>query len=447
MKIKPSEGNKTFCMAPWTHTYLSPQSERRMCCASREKATWATQYIDAESADKGSGYNPASLDEHWNSPYMMDIRKRLMAGEEISQCDVCNQKLLNIHIYRDYFTKTLFPHKIEEAFEKTNDDGYTEMKPISFDYRIANLCNFKCRMCGDQLSSSWESERRMMGHYDGSGDFWALKENKPIIEKFQKEVAEKELWEAVYDGRIEEIYWVGGEPLMWDIHWDVMKYLVDTGKSKNVIVRYNTNLSRVRYKDHYLFDYLPHFKSVQICASIDGTGDIVEYVRHGIKWNEWLQNFKDGLFLNKQYGEYGIAFDLTVTSPGLFSMKDMIDMTLELDVHTLIKTTFSFDSSIVMSPMMIPRHILNPILDDIIVYAKSKNNRKIDNYVTCFEDIKSKQTFQEQYPDWENGLIEGKKRLLKVDLYRNNIGKIEEIFSKNIELLDWWNNILVKPVI
>ena len=53
-----------------------------------------------------------------------------------------------------------------------------------------------------------------------------------------------------------------------------------------------------------------------------------------------------------------------------------------------------------MSPMMIPRHILNPILDDIIEYAKekSKTHPKIQNYVTCFEDIKSKKTFEEPFP-------------------------------------------------
>ena len=166
MKIKPSDGNKTFCMAPWSHTYLSPQSERRMCCASREKADWATQYLDSEDADKESVYKPGTLKDHWNSEYMKGIRRDLMAGKEIPQCQVCNDKLLNVSIYRDYFNKTLFPNKIDEAFEKTRDDGFTEMKPISFDYRIKNLCNFKCRMCGDQLSSSWESERRQMGDYD-----------------------------------------------------------------------------------------------------------------------------------------------------------------------------------------------------------------------------------------------------------------------------------------
>lgn len=39
--------NKTFCMAPWTHTYISPQGERRMCCASREEHQFQKQYIDA----------------------------------------------------------------------------------------------------------------------------------------------------------------------------------------------------------------------------------------------------------------------------------------------------------------------------------------------------------------------------------------------------------------
>jgi hypothetical protein len=32
MKLVP----KTLCLAPWTHTYLSPQTERRMCYASAD---------------------------------------------------------------------------------------------------------------------------------------------------------------------------------------------------------------------------------------------------------------------------------------------------------------------------------------------------------------------------------------------------------------------------
>ena len=57
VKSKP----KTLCLAPWTHTYLSPQTERRMCCASREPAQNFEQYIDTAS---GTGkYIPITLEE------------------------------------------------------------------------------------------------------------------------------------------------------------------------------------------------------------------------------------------------------------------------------------------------------------------------------------------------------------------------------------------------
>ena len=448
MKVKPKDGNKTFCMAPFTHTYLSPQSERRMCCASREKAEWATQYLDSENADQNSQYNPGTLKDHWNSDYMKGIRKDLLAGNEIPQCQVCNGKLLNISIYRDYFNKTLFPNKIEEAFEKTDETGYTKMVPISFDYRVRNLCNFKCRMCGDQLSSSWESERRQMGDYDreGNTDFWAQKKNKPAIENFQRDVAEAELWEAVKNGTIEEIYWVGGEPLMWEIHWEIMQYLIDNDLAKNVWIRYNTNFSRTTYKHWDLKDMLPHFKTVQICASIDGTGDIVEYVRHGIKWKSWIKNFKDYIFLNKQYGDYGIAFDLTITTPGLFSLKELFDLAVELDVNTLIKTTFAFDSTIIMCPQVLPRVLYNEVLDDIIDYIKPKliGNEKHSNWIECLEDLKNRPTFQEQYPNWEEGLKKGKANLHRVDKWRKNENVLNEIYLKhNKKVYKWWNNKLI----
>jgi len=124
--------NKVFCMAPWTHTYISPQSERRLCCASREEHSFQKQYIDSSNDERYGKtkdsetslekYKPQSLKEHWNSPYMRDIRVKLMRGEEIPQCDVCNKNLLmEGHSYRGWFTGTLFKHKIQEAFDKTDD--------------------------------------------------------------------------------------------------------------------------------------------------------------------------------------------------------------------------------------------------------------------------------------------------------------------------------------
>ena len=61
---------KSLCLAPWTHTYLSPQTERRMCCASREPAQNFAQYIDTAA---GTGrYIPITLEQHWNGEQQLN---------------------------------------------------------------------------------------------------------------------------------------------------------------------------------------------------------------------------------------------------------------------------------------------------------------------------------------------------------------------------------------
>ena len=404
--VSPDSPNKVFCTAPWTHTYISPQSERRMCCASREEHQFQKQYIDASNDEKygevrESGtiddYKPVSLKEHWNSPYMMDIRKKLMAGEKIPQCDVCNDSILSSSTYRQWFTGFLFNDKIDQCFEETDEDGRTTMEPISFDYRYSNLCNFKCRMCGEQLSSSWETEKKKHNLWTPEQQPFMVPENKKIIEKFQKEVVEEEFWEYIKSGTVEELYWVGGEPLMYDIHWKSMDRLQSDNNLHKVHLRYNSNLSRVRYKDYYLYDWLPQAKDWTMCASIDGTGPIGEFIRTGLKWDEWDRNFREGVALPG--GHDKMIMDLTITGPGMFDLKNFLDYALELDVKIETKRMFAFHPDIVLSPMAWPRHILDEIVNDVLDYARPIVTDKQQTLIRELEGMLTAPTFQEEFPD------------------------------------------------
>jgi hypothetical protein len=154
--------------------------------------------------------------------------------------------------------------------DATEIDGSTTLPPRSYDYRLTNVCDFKCRMCGDQLSSAWEIEKRREGDWDPSRDPWMAPNNKTKIEEFQRGVITRELERAVEEGRLEEIYWVGGEPLIWEDHWRLMGRLVELGHAKQLVARYNTNLSRIQHRGVNLFDdLLPHVKNYSVCASID----------------------------------------------------------------------------------------------------------------------------------------------------------------------------------
>ena len=424
----------TLCMAPWTHTYLSPQTERRMCCASREPAQNFQQYIDTRA---GTGkYIPITLDEHWNGEHMRSVRLRMMRGETLPECEVCNDKLLNTSVYRSYFNN-LFGHKYLQAMQETDATGYTTMKPVSWDYRFSNLCNFKCRMCGDMLSSAWESEQRQHNMIDWGNpkNTWMLPEVKKQIERFQDSQIEAEFSKAVEEHRVEEVYWVGGEPLMYEQHWRYMSRIVELGDGQNVYARYNTNLSRVEYKGINLFrDILNRIRDWQVCASLDGTGPIGEYIRTGLDYDQWLRNFREGVTYQRHRRQMRI--DFTLTLPGLFEIRNIQQLAEELGVEVLAKVIFSFSPDIVMSPLALPRSILEPWVDETI------NDIGDCSLKDILVQLKTRPTFQEQWPDqYQAAIAKGKKRILELESIRTQKITMEEILSSRPEVLEWWKGI------
>jgi len=445
-QMNPDSPNTVFCMAPWTHTYISPQGERRLCCASREQHSFQKQYIDASNDEKygnvseskthADDFNPLSLKEHWNSDYMKDIRRKLMAGEKITQCDVCNDDILSISSYRKWFTGVLFSEKIQEAFDTTDETGFTTMEPISFDYRYSNICNFKCRMCGEQLSSSWEAEKKKHGFWSPEQQPFMIPEVKEKMEKFQIEVVEPEFKDAISRGIVEECYWVGGEPLMYEIHWWALEEMIKNGSAKDCFLRYNSNLSRIEYFGKNLYDYLPQFKNWIICASIDGTGEIVEYIRKGIKWEKWLSNFKEGLKLPG--GNEKMLLDLTITGPGMFALKDLFNLAIELDVRIETKIMFAFHPDIILSPFAWPRHILDRKIDELLEYMEPRSTHRTSTLVLTLRDMKKRLTFQEQFEDAETQFFNGRNWHRRLDAIRNDTINLETIYKQDPELYAWW---------
>ena len=420
-------------MAPWTHTYLSPQTERRMCCASREPAQNFEQYIDTSS---GTGkYMPVTLDEHWNSEHMRSVRRRMMAGETLPECDVCNSKLLNTDVYRSYFN-SLFGHKRDQIESTTDAAGYTTMQPVSWDYRFSNLCNFKCRMCGDMLSSSWETEQRQhnMVDWTNSKNNWMIPEVKEQITQFQDTQIEAEFAEAVEQHRVEEIYWVGGEPLMYEQHWRYMSRIIELGDGQNVYARYNTNLSRVDYGGRNLYqDILSRLRDWQICASLDGTGTIGEYIRTGLDYPAWLENFKQGINVARHSRQMRI--DFTLTLPGMFEVKNITQLAKELRVDVLAKVVFSFSPDIVMSPLALPRSVLDAWLAELIPTTTGAMQ-------AVLTQLQSRPTFEEQWPDtYQAGLVKGKKRILQLEKIRKDVYTMNDILADRPAVLEWWNQI------
>ena len=358
-----------------------------------------------------------------------------MAGETLPECDVCNSKLLNTDVYRTYFNR-LFADKYDEAMRLTRSDGFTEMKPVSWDYRFSNLCNFKCRTCGDMLSSSWETEQKQHNMVDWSNpkNAWMRPAVRREISAFQDSQIEAEFAAAVEQHRVEEVYWVGGEPLMYEQDWRYMKRIVELGDGPKVYARYNTNLSRVDYRGVNLYrDILSGLRDWQICASLDGTGAIGEYIRTGLEYDRWLEHFGQAVEIQRHRRQ--VRIDFTLTLPGMFEVTRIRQLAQTHGVDVLAKVIFAFSPDIVMSPLALPRTLLDPWIDELVP--------QVDGALRdILVQLKTRQTFEEQWPDsYRQGLARGRARVLQLESIRTQKITMQQILADRPAVLEWWNNI------
>jgi hypothetical protein len=286
------------------------------------------------------------------------------------------------------------------------------------------------------LSSSWETEQRQhnMIDWSNSKNAWMKPEVRQEISAFQDSKIEAEFAAAVEQHRVEEVYWVGGEPLMYEQHWRYMRRIVELGDGPKVYARYNTNLSRVDYRGVNLYrDILSGLRDWQICASLDGTGAIGEYIRTGLEYDRWLDNFGQAVAIQRHRRQ--VRIDFTLTLPGMFEVTRIRQLAETFGVDVLAKVIFAFTPDIVMSPLALPRTLLDPWIDELVP--------QVDGALRdILVQLKTRPTFEEQWPEeYKKGLANGRDRVLQLERIRTQEITMEQILADRPAVLEWWNKI------
>tara|TARA_R110000772_G_scaffold19640_1_gene54795 strand:- start:895 stop:1302 length:408 start_codon:yes stop_codon:yes gene_type:complete len=132
-----------------------------------------------------------------------------------------------------------------------------------------------------------------------------------------------------------------------------------------------------------------------------------------------------------------MRLDYTLTLPGMFDVENMQALANQLDVDILAKTIFTFTPDIIMSPLALPRKILDRLVDQLI-----KNNSLGRALVDVLTQLKNRPTMEEQWPEeYAQGMRKGKKRVHTLERIRNDSFTMKHILSKDKEILDWWKKI------
>ena len=266
--------DERFCMLPWIHLHGYPDGRAYPCC-------------DSNYHFPVGDFNESSMKEVWNNDKMREIRRNMLNKKRCAQCKNCYESESHgIHSMRNSFNKH-FGHHIREVLDGTHEDGTADVfKFRYYDIRFSNLCNMKCRTCGDTFSSLWAEENKK--RFD-----WSRHPRNPAIEVkvLHSGRTETDMLEQLDDHipYVEQIYFAGGEPLIMPEHYKIIRTLIER-EMFNVRLTYNTNFLKVTYGKHNILEDWKKFESVSVGASLDIDGKRAEYMRKGTIWDTVVRN-------------------------------------------------------------------------------------------------------------------------------------------------------------
>ena len=247
----------TFCVLPWMHLYVGPDGNVLPCCVADQKFPMGNiNDVLVDDISKSSAFNL--------------LRTNMLTGKRSKECSRCyTQEDAGLMSARQ-------SHNSRWSQKKLNIESNGTLKkfePVYLDIRLNNICNLRCRMCSGYFSSAIAHEEATLFGNQHSLD--------TSMQSAQKALALEEI--IKYLPQAEKIYFAGGEPLLAPEHYKILNALIECGNT-DLEITYNTNFTSLTYKDISVLDLWKKFSQVTVGASLDATGLVAEYVRHGTKW-------------------------------------------------------------------------------------------------------------------------------------------------------------------
>ena len=293
---KQLKDSKTFCMLPFMHIYGSAGGDMVPCCEAQEVAL----------------NNPGeSALESWNNVNYRELRRALANNERPERCNVCwhneDSGIVSNRLQWENDNWEEFSELIS-----VNDDFSVNNKPIWVELKVSNFCNLKCIMCSTHSSYKRTQDLDIIKKYTKDGYETRLLRPTDLFASLNEW---PELWDSVHT-----LQFTGGEPIINKEHYDLLEGIPQHLKSK-IRLRYASNLSYIKFKKYDLVKIWSEFKHVNIKVSMDGIGDVYNYIRQDGDWDTVYENM---CVLNDIDG-IDVAAGITVQAHNIYQMPEFYD--------------------------------------------------------------------------------------------------------------------------
>ncbi len=236
----------------------------------------------------------STIKEIWTSYKLQEFRKS-NSTQAIQHCQSC-------YDIEEKGSKS-WRLRVNESHRNNSNNSLT------LNIRFSNRCNFKCRTCGPDLSSSWRSEIKKNTNRTSTNVITSYKPDNPISVQILDVLNE-----------VNCIYFAGGEPLLDPDHIETLRVI--SNNIPNIQVKYSTNLSTLEFNQIKFIPLWRKIKNLEFKVSLDGYGLVGEYIRKGLNWNSLLMNWNT---LKVELPHAKLKIDITLSTYNCLHIIDLLN--------------------------------------------------------------------------------------------------------------------------
>lgn len=404
----------TFCAAKWLNADFYLYNGTTSSCNFP-----APHKINFDQVSK-------NIDRLHNTDEKIEQRRLMLNGEQPELCSNC----WNIeNSDSEAITERVIFSQVFEQLDFNKFDLSFDYKPKVVTVAFDTICNFTCSYCDASQSTSWATDLKLNGPYkniQGDPRNTYIRVGKSIDEvEYQKYFDYFKQYTVHCLDELDILTCLGGEPLSSPNFKNYFEFLL-TLNTSNLTLRIVTNLSNTKYLN-YIIKHKHKFKEIQLFVSVDGIGSRAEFIRNGLKWEEFNATVNDIL------SNTNIKISVLATIPGV-ACDGLIDF---LNWYTALCTKYKENVTITLNRLRHPNfqsiEVLPLNLKDI--YRKElidwinvntlpeQTTEQVKNIIISLGSSDSPEVLQKSC-----------KTFYKEYAKRHNFS-IEEIFSK--ELSNW----------
>ena len=351
-----------FCPLPFTHLNIKHEGKVSAC--------W-------RYPDKLGDYRKETLTEIWNSSEIKELRRSMLEDDELPiGCRSCidaeksNSVSTRQQALKEYDVKV---KQIEMPLE--------ELKSI--EVRFDNICNLMCRHCSPDYSSMWEhGVKKDKALFDKMQEFGTFRKEQNHINLTQNVIDEV----VDFAPHLNEILIAGGEPLIHDLHYDFIERISEHGE--NITLSYNSNLTKLTYKNKNILDLWKKFNRILLRVSLDGDRDIYDYVRT----SKHLPQIEDNIKKVQELDNVHLSITCTTSLLNITRFTNIINYVEEMGCN--------FHTSLVQYPRclnikLLPKHLKEKVTEDF--YNIKTNNPNIHRYGQNVIDYMNSEDWSDEF--------------------------------------------------